>query len=431
MADTPRTLTPAPAVTPDAAATYRPVSGLAVAALGVAVLAAVVIVIAGVAAKLKGRPVLLPSLFLLAGLGLALSLTARWQIRRAEGTRAGIKLANWGLWLSLLFGLGYAAYYAATDLALREQAEGIADRWFAFLAKGEAEKAFRLTRPPGQQRGLPEDNPEEIRKRFGATELAIFLRSDLPRMFRTWPDKTRVQFVGVRDSDITPQGYQVDLNYEVRTPEGLYTVIISTLGHDDPATGGRDWQVVFNRSGTSRDKPPLLTKLGRMTYECQAQIQRLFLPAWQKSLGENAPIESLLRIEGNVPPDAQRAALAKEIHSPGAVTLYPGSSPLAPPGLPTAHFTDTDVQFQQNIEISLPTLGGTIPATLSIRSKDDHLVADMLRLAGPGWEQQPAEPTTDRPAELTPYDISFKVTEINIKPSAQKLTPLAPNEMPR
>jgi hypothetical protein len=362
----------------------------------------------------------------LAAVGLALSLAARWQIRRSESTRAGLMLANAGLWVSLLFGLGYGAYYAGTEAALRKQAEAAADQWFGLLVGGKPEEAFRLTLPPAQQRGVPE-NAEDIRRRFGATELALFLRSDLPRMCRSWPDKVKVRTVGVREWEVKPTGFQVDLNYEVRTPEGQYDVVISTVGTDDPAGGGRDWQVMFQRSGI-RDTGRRLTKLGRLCLELQARVQRNFLPEWAKGLPGGPSVEPLIRLEGAVPPEDKRATWAKEMRLPGAVNLFPGSGPLRPPGMPTAHITADDVFFANNSEVSLPSLGGSIATVLVVRPTDATLIQEMLRLAGPGWENQPVEPLAERPPELAPYNADFRVVEINIKPSAPKLAQQPINE---
>src|SRR5206468_1367325 len=99
MPDTPPAVKPAPAPAPADAEVYKPLSGPAIVGLAVAVLAAVIIVVIGIVAKVKGRPVLSPYALFLAGLGLALSAAARWQIVRSGGTRAGLRLTTVGLWL--------------------------------------------------------------------------------------------------------------------------------------------------------------------------------------------------------------------------------------------------------------------------------------------------------------------------------------------
>src|SRR5437899_2246144 len=106
-----------PEVRSDAEAGYRPLSALAVAALLVAGFGALVIAILGVAARASAKPVLYPAVLILPVAGVALALAAKWHIRRAEGTRVGAGLAGAALWLGILFGSGYAAYYFATEFA--------------------------------------------------------------------------------------------------------------------------------------------------------------------------------------------------------------------------------------------------------------------------------------------------------------------------
>src|SRR5438552_14320950 len=98
MPDTPRTTAPPPPPPTDVAAGYRPISGLAIAALGVAVLTAVIVLVIVAVSLAKGRAILAEWVVALAVLGLALSVVARWQIRRSEGTRAGLGLAGISIW---------------------------------------------------------------------------------------------------------------------------------------------------------------------------------------------------------------------------------------------------------------------------------------------------------------------------------------------
>src|SRR5437879_1991684 len=102
---------------------YRPLSLPAVAGFGLACLYALVVVIGTAAALIGGAPALLPSPFFpVVLLAAVLSLLALWQIRNSEGTRAGAALAQWGLWISILAGLGYGAYRLAASLAVTSQA---------------------------------------------------------------------------------------------------------------------------------------------------------------------------------------------------------------------------------------------------------------------------------------------------------------------
>src|SRR5438128_9637201 len=195
MAELPNTVRPD--VRPDAPG-YRPLSGPALAALIVSGFGAVLVTILGIAAKLSSKPVLYPSVMLVPVIGIALAVVAQWQLRRAEGSRVGAGLARAGLWLGILFGAGYAAYYFFTAIAVRQQARGAAEQFLNLLKQNEPELAFRLTLAPGQQLTIAEDDRAGIRRRFGASELLAFERTDLVRTCLRWHDKMNVEPQGVR-----------------------------------------------------------------------------------------------------------------------------------------------------------------------------------------------------------------------------------------
>jgi hypothetical protein len=189
MADTPNTVRSGPER--DEAEGYRPLSALAVMALALAGVTAATVLSIWITAKIRGRPILIWQVMLVAAVALGLAVTARSQLRRSDSTRAGLGLAKVALWLSLFSLGGYGAYFAATGIAVRQQARDVADKMFALLSDGKPELGFRLTRPPAQQRGI-EPDAEKIRARFGSTDLFHFMGTELVRTFRTWPDKARV-----------------------------------------------------------------------------------------------------------------------------------------------------------------------------------------------------------------------------------------------
>src|SRR5437764_514906 len=87
---------------------YRPLSIWAIAGFAVAVLYAVLVVVGGLAGLILGSPLLLGTWgFLLPIVSAAIAFVGRRQVAHSEGTRAGLKLAVWGWWLSVLFGLSY------------------------------------------------------------------------------------------------------------------------------------------------------------------------------------------------------------------------------------------------------------------------------------------------------------------------------------
>src|SRR5687767_9343624 len=89
-------------------AAYAPVSGLAVAALLISGITAFAIVALLVGARLAGKPSTATLLLVPAAVGFGLATAARWQIRRGEGTRSGLGLANVAWWLAILSGGSYA-----------------------------------------------------------------------------------------------------------------------------------------------------------------------------------------------------------------------------------------------------------------------------------------------------------------------------------
>src|SRR5262249_47832262 len=107
---------------PEDTARYQPLSLLAVAAILAAALLTIVVVLLTAAGLYSRKPVLEPVLILLAVGGVILALAARWHIAYSEGTRAGIGLAKVALWMSLICGLCYGAYFGGNMLAIRKQA---------------------------------------------------------------------------------------------------------------------------------------------------------------------------------------------------------------------------------------------------------------------------------------------------------------------
>ena len=131
------------ALAPTATETYQPLSLLALAGFGLAVVYALVVVI-GAAVALFGRiPWLMPSwTYLLPIAALILCGAARMRIRDSEGTMSGMAFTTWGLRLAVIVGLTYAAYNGATFFAVRGQAVDCADTFFEYLKRGELEQAY-------------------------------------------------------------------------------------------------------------------------------------------------------------------------------------------------------------------------------------------------------------------------------------------------
>jgi hypothetical protein len=425
MPDRPPALTSDPER--DEAAGYRPVSGLAVAALLLAGVSAVAVVVIGLLIWRGGRPILSPGVLVLGAFGLALSIAARWHVRRAEGTRTGLGLSRAAFWLSILSLGSYGAYYAAIDFAVRQQARAAADKFFACLLEGKPELAFRLTRDPAQQRGIPDDPKDPktiaaIRARFGATDLHQFLQTEVVQLFRTWPEKIHVTFAGPGRVDLS-SGFVIELNYTIRTPEGQFDVDVFTRGVDDSTTGGRDWHVLVPMTSVRKERR--LTHLGRLCGELQLVWGRSRYPEWSQRLPATPinDVATILRIDDHVPPEEQRRKLAEEVKQPGAINQFPGAGPTRPPALPALHFDADGIRISNLVQIHAPTLAAQCPAVVTAQLTGEPLVKTLLSLAGPDWENQPLLPVEDYPAQLVDYKYEFKVISLDFRPS---LPPIAP-----
>ncbi|HEX4591846.1 MAG TPA: hypothetical protein VH120_18050 [Gemmataceae bacterium] len=423
MPDPSNTLRPAPER--DEAVGYRPVSAPAVAAIMLAGATALAVVVTWFMAwVIRKRPILVWQLLPLAALSVVWAIVAVRHVRRSQGARTGLRLARTALWLSVACLGGYGAYYLAIDAAVRQQARGKADEFFARLAEGKPELAFRLTRDRDQQRTM-DPEPDKIRARFGSTDLHQFDESELARVYRSWADKDRIrlEYAGPGERDDQPNGFVVQLNYAVHCPEGRYDIDVWARGVDDPTTGSRDWQIVFPRTGVRGRK---LTQLGRLAGELQSVCTRNYLRGtWQPSVPQQKPEElaAIVRIEGAAPPEDQRQKLVAELRAPRAINLLPGYGPMRATPFPTIYLDANSLRLVQFIQVETPTLNGECPAFLTVSVLGDELVKELVRLTGPDWASQPLLANEEYPSQLTPYRYEFKVTELNLRPS---LPPVAP-----
>jgi hypothetical protein len=235
-------------VRPQADESYRPLAGLAIAGFVFGGGFALVVVVTSAVALIRGEPLTLaPWFYLLAIGGLALSLAARWQIAASEGTRAGAGLARWGLWLSILFGLGYGTYEFTTRLAVRRQAEDYLldpDKGlFAQLKRPEGlQAAFRLSQRPDIRPGEDESVPEPLMDEF-----MRFENHNLVRFFHQAGPRAEVEVNSFRKVQYKEGGYWVELVLDIKTPDEIALFPITVRSQDN--TGAeREWYVDWKRT---------------------------------------------------------------------------------------------------------------------------------------------------------------------------------------
>ena len=285
--------TPLPSSDPvSAESDYRPLSGLAVGGLALAVIYSLLFLGFGAVSLVTGAAFILPEWFIFLAVGGAvLSFFARRQIRNSEGTRAGLALATSGLWLSVVFGLGYLAYSMTIDFAVRRQAEDFLvnpDKGFFAVLKdpGRLTAAFLLTQPPDKRANLNPDDVEAIERTLnqpgpmGVGQLDIFRFSGIVCLLQVDGPDTEAAVKSITRSTYEKQSYAVDLVVQVRTKEAEFDVPLKVRSGDSP-TGGRQWYVDWSRSPSPTNV--LFTPFGKQLLALRVASHQ-FLTRWLDDL---------------------------------------------------------------------------------------------------------------------------------------------------
>jgi hypothetical protein len=214
---------------------YRPVSILAVFGFALAALYALMIVGTAAMAFFTSKPLKLGAwTFLFPVVAAALAAAGWWQVRSSEGTRVGLGLARWGVRLSLLFGLGYAAYLVAIGMALGMETDQYATKWFDKLREGDVGAAFLLTLDPLKREGINSNNPEDMARftipgEMGQSALGSFENQQIIRLIRQAGKEAEVTHLGLGPTDweFAQEAYVVKQAYRVRTREGEFDFVLT------------------------------------------------------------------------------------------------------------------------------------------------------------------------------------------------------------
>jgi hypothetical protein len=290
---------------------YQRISGFAIAGLIVAVAYALSVAVAGYMGVRSQTPILLPmGLQPLPLLAVVLSLVAMFLIRRSEGTLAGLQLAKIGFWLSVVFGLGYWAYYAATYIAVCQQADTFTQRWFDKLKQGKVIPAFVDTQEPARRQKVNAEDEAEVLLRFntvGPREMAAgrgpmdrFRDSELVRRVVQAGAETQIQPLGVKEWDYAKSGgYKVQRAYHITTPEGRFDAHITVVGSEsrNREFEGRQWFVVSGGPETTGIYHGELSDLGKALLELRSQT-RDFIGQWSTKLTLGQLKDAYLDVQG-------------------------------------------------------------------------------------------------------------------------------------
>ncbi|MBY0526160.1 MAG: hypothetical protein K2R98_22390 [Gemmataceae bacterium] len=325
---------PAPAApVADPSPVYRPLSGLAAVGFGLAVLFFAGLSVAAIVALYKGDPLLLSiGWFVLPALATVLSALGWMQVTRSEGTRAGIKLARYGLWLAVLPALCYGGWRVGHELALRKQANDFTDAWFAQLRKSGnsdvdayaafwnalepiyRDKRFDLNDPELQDK--LRSNPKEFEPiqqamkarhfwgdRGQKGNLPLFFDHDLVQLVRQAGEQAQIESQGVRRLDYhggSAPGYLVEQSYRITTPEAVFDVAVPVRGVDSKEGKRRQWHIVMSEARVLDASP---TPRGMLMAKLHLDSRR-FAADWAKKLNQGQREEAYLE---TIPPNGRES----------------------------------------------------------------------------------------------------------------------------
>jgi hypothetical protein len=453
MSDTPQTpADKAPTTSPEAfkaglpppppisePTTYRPISGFAIAGFAAACVFALMVLVVAAVALLKGEPFFYPVwVLLLPTAGLVISLVARSQIRNSEGTRAGEKLATYGIWISLLTGLGYFVYDRVTGLAVTSQANTFLtdvredSGFFPHLIKGASDTtelytAFLLTLPPTQRGTIRPQDHAGIRKMHesspdgGPGPLASFRSHLVVKMITSAPSgEVKVEPLGVQAWEYSERAYSVRRVYRITTPEAEADFSILVMSNEGETAGEpRRWFVPLRQVGMPKDRHVKLTSLGE-GIQVLRQAARINLYGWHEKLnqGQGYPLATIDKTDWNRLPmtEHQRGQLKARMqdlfaeHKTGRLAnlQFPAGDPPALGGWKITE--DGKLQFESALKMQLPPKEGDMPYTVEGRVLIESKVPIDPRslppnLPGIEWEVRAMElmraaPPPSRPGEM-------------------------------
>jgi hypothetical protein len=287
---------------------YRSLSVLALIGFGIAALYSGVVILMGLVALMKGKPMLMSGWALLLPLAaVVLCGLARWRIARSEDTLAGTGLARWGILLSVFVSLTYLAYFSAVYFALKQQSEDFARRWLGLVRDGELLKAAFYSMKPVQRVGVDENSPEVSRlvegrmprsEEPGAPSGAVAQFRQLPFVSLIEQSGRKAEFepVGVESWGFVQGGFEVTWRYRVRTPDCAFTMLVTVHGSEAPHDEypGRQWNVDLGPSKTVMDSNPEFTEHGRRQGELDKSARDFLLQRWKPNLTKLGKQEAFL-----------------------------------------------------------------------------------------------------------------------------------------
>jgi hypothetical protein len=245
-------------------------------------------------------------------------LVARRTISTSEGALGGDRLASWGLGLSVVFGLSYWSYFAATSLALRRQAANFVEsKYLPALAKGELDEAFVYTYK-GQRPSINTQLHSFV-EQFLNTPLntksmppyTAFLQTEYVRLLRVSGNKYEATLTSTT-SPVQEKGGEmsVTLMYHVETPIKTFDLQLTALSSDvrSKEFNGRLWRVEKDKSWVIPQSGNWTTE-GKRLFDKVEQGARQCLSSWVTKIANSTDVES--SFQDTLPPAGRAALVAK------------------------------------------------------------------------------------------------------------------------
>jgi hypothetical protein len=305
MADPTPTRTPVLGSTADANP-YVPVSWMAVAANIAAGLFLTLLLIFGASAAFKDKkPLVMPSLLIIAAAGVVLSFAARRMIRNSEGTRTGENLANSAWWICVVGGLGYGAYLFGIEYTIKSDAKAEVEGWVKDVMDGDFDSAFYSTIDPASRAVGTRKDLGELKNRFADRHVA-FSQMDVVRLAKRNPGACTFQPGGMREW--VTRGETIDCVYTgvVKCPEGVFPVEIPLRGSEGaPGADGsvRQWEIVATPTGFVQVKNSAITPYGWRISELEmdgGEFGRVFVNALRQGpVAAPWVYQTMVRPDGN------------------------------------------------------------------------------------------------------------------------------------
>jgi hypothetical protein len=251
-------------------------------------------------------------------LGLVLALFARQSIRSSEGVLTGMLLTNLAWWLSVLFGIGYTAYYFGTYMAITASAESFTQQWFNKIREGKITEAFLDTQEPARRKYENPSDSQAMYLRYGMTVgrrrglLTLFRDQEFVRIIQQGGTSAELKSIGVRGWDHDKGSYEVVQDCQLITPEGDFHLQVALRRSEGKDLEKPDWYIVTQQpQSTGFVGRPNLTDLGQ-TLEAWSRQSKAFAADWvRKRNAGDSELEFLDTLPASERASVERSSIAR------------------------------------------------------------------------------------------------------------------------